>query len=200
MSFDITAPCPRILLIADDQTFTAALALGFKSEGYDLTHATDTAQALTLLGQNRFDLAIVDEQLPCVMQHALARLLQERFRLPFIVLASCSDGACVKKAIIEGALAYLVKPVDIHQLMPMIATAMARGIDLETLRNTRDQLQNALNQERDISIATGMVMILLDLERAEAFELLRRRARSNRRKLDDVALDLINSRGAALKT
>jgi response regulator NasT len=58
----------------------------------------------------------------------------------------------------------------------MIATAIARGTELKALRTTRDQLQTALNQERDISIATGMVMVLLDLDRAGAFEFLRRQA------------------------
>ena len=81
-----------------------------------------------------------------------------------------------------------------------IATAIARGTELKALRTTRDQLQTALNQERDISIATGMVMVRLDLDRAGAFEFLRRQARSSRRKLGEVAHELIGNRGATLKT
>lgn len=201
MSFDTSPPGrPRILLIADDATFAAALDLGLQSEGYDLTCATDTDQARALLGESRFDLAILDEQLPCIIQNELARLLREQFQLPFIVLTSCTDSACLHKAIVGGALAYLMKPVDVRQLIPMIATAMARGTELKALRTTRDQLQTALNQERDISIATGMVMVLLDLDRAGAFEFLRRQARSSRRKLGEVAHELIGNRGATLKT
>jgi len=45
-----------------------------------------------------------------------------------------------------------------------------------------------------------MVMALLDMEQAEAFEFLRRQARSSRRKLGDVSRDLIGSRGVTLKT
>jgi len=92
------------------------------------------------------------------------------------------------------------KPLAAALGASMLATALARGSDIETLRDTRDQLQNALNQDRDISVATGMVMALLDMEQAEAFEFLRRQARSSRRKLGDVSRDLIDSRGIALKT
>ncbi|MBN8281726.1 response regulator [Zoogloea sp.] len=201
MSVDTSTPGrPRILLIADDATFTTALHLGLQSEGYELTCATDTGHALALRGEAHFDLAILDEPLPCIMQHELARTLREQFQLPFIVLSSCTDGNCLQNAIIEGALAYLMKPVDVCQLIPMIATAIARGTELKALRTTCDQLQTALNQERDISIATGMVMVLLDLDRAGAFEFLRRQARSSRRKLGEVAHELIGNRGATLKT
>lgn len=200
MSPDTTAPRARILLIEDDRQFAATLGLSLEAAGYDVMTATSAENALALLGQLSFHLAILDEKLPCSAGLALAPLLREQFRLPFIMLTSCRHEACIERAITEGALAYIVKPVDAHQMHPMIATALARNTDLEALRDTRDQLQSALNQERDISVATGMVMALLDMEQAEAFEFLRRQARSSRRKLGDVARDLIDSRGIALKT
>ena len=200
MSPDTAAPRARILLIEDDQQFAATLGLKLEAAGYDVMTVTSADDALALLGQFSFHLAIVDEKLPCSAGLELAPLLREQYRLPFIMLTSCGHESCIERAIVEGALAYAIKPVDAHQVPPMIATALARGNDIETLRDTRDQLQNALNQDRDISVATGMVMALLDLEQAEAFEFLRRQARSSRRRLGDVSRDLIDSRGIALKT
>ncbi len=200
MSPDITAHRARILLIEDDHQFAAALGLSLEAAGYEVMTASRAEDALALLGQLNFQLAILDEKLPCSARLELAPLLREQFRLPFIMLTSCQRESSVERAIIEGALAYAVKPVDAQQVPPMIATALARGSDIEALRGTRDQLQNALNQERDISVATGMVMALLDLEQAGAFEFLRRQARSSRRKLGDVARELIACRGVALKT
>ena len=200
MSPDTTAPRARILLIEDDQQFAATLSLSLENAGYDVMTAPSADNALALLGQFSFHLAILDEKLPCSAGLALAPLLRKQYRLPFIMLTSCGQESCIERAIVEGALAYAIKPVDTHQVPPMIATALARGHDIEALRDTRDQLQNALNQERDISVATGMVMALLDMEQAEAFEFLRRQARSSRRKLGDVSRDLIDSRGVTLKT
>ncbi|MCK6392515.1 response regulator [Zoogloea sp.] len=200
MSPDTTAHRARILLIEDDQQFAASLGLSLEAAGYEVITASRAEEALALLDRLSFQLAILDEKLPCSARLELAPLLREQFRLPFIMLTSCQRESCVERAIVEGALAYAIKPVDTQQVPPMIATALARGSDIEALRDTRDQLQNALNQERDISVATGMVMALLDLEQTAAFEFLRGQARSSRRKLGEVARELIASRGVALKT
>lgn len=190
----------HLLLVEDDRLFSATLSLALEDAGYAVTVTATTGEALDVLAQHSFELAIVDEGLPGGSGLDLAPLLRERFHVPFFFLTGSDLGACVDRAIGEGALAYLVKPVNVAQLKPMIATALARSADLAGLRKTRNQLQTALDQERDVSIATGIVMARVDLGRAEAFEFLRRAARSSRRKLADVAHDLIESRGSALKT
>jgi len=62
---------------------------------------------------------------------------------------------------------------------------------LLALQGTCDQLQQALTNERDISLAVGITMAQQRLTRAEAFSLLRGNARRQRRKLADVAAELI---------
>lgn len=190
----------RLLLVEDDRLFSATLSLGLEAAGHAVTIAANAESALEVLARERFDLAIVDEGLPGSSGLDLAAVLRERFQLPFFFLTACDYDLCVERAIGEGALAYLVKPVNVAQLIPMIATVLARSADLANLRKTRDQLQTALDQERDVSIATGIIIARMSLDRPEAFEFLRRAARSSRRKLADVARDLIENRGAALKT
>jgi response regulator NasT len=189
----------RLLLVEDDRLFSATFSLGLEAAGHAVTAVASAEDALEVLAHNDFDLAIVDDGLPGCSGLDLAPILRERFQLPFFFLTGCDHDGCVERAIGEGALAYLVKPVNVAQLIPMIATVLARSADLTDLRKTRDQLQTALDQERDISIATGIIIARMGLDRPEAFELLRRAARSSRRKLADVAHDLIENRGAALK-
>jgi response regulator NasT len=189
----------RLLLVEDDRLYSATLSLGLEAAGHAVTSTTSAEGALEVLATDRFDLAIIDEHLPGRSGLELAPMLRERFGLAFFFLTGCDHDACVDRAIGEGTLAYMVKPVNVAQLLPMIATVLARNADLAKLRKTRDQLQTALDQERDVSIATGIVMARTGLDRLEAFELLRRAARSSRRKLADVAHDLIANRGASLK-
>jgi response regulator NasT len=189
----------RLLLVEDDRLFSAALSLSLEAAGHAVTSTPSTEDALEVLAHHSFDLVIIDEGLPGCSGLDLAAILRERFRLPFFFLTGCDRGACIERAIGEGALAYLLKPVDVAQLITTIATVLARSADLADLRKTRDQLQTALDQERDVSIATGIVMARVGLDRAEAFEFLRRAARSSRRKLADVARELIENRGTALK-
>ncbi len=188
-----------VLLVEDDRLFAATLRLGLESAGLQVFLAPSAEDALNLLDAVTVRLAIIDEGLPGCSGVEFAALLRERHGLPFIFLTACNNSGCIERAIGEGALAYLVKPVDVAQLLPMIFTAMARSAELADLRANRDQLQSALDQERDISVATGIVMARLDIDHRAAFELLRRAARSRRRKLADVARELIVSRGSALQ-
>lgn len=54
-----------------------------------------------------------------------------------------------------------------------------------------EQLQRALDSRVMIERATGLLMGRHDLEATEAFDRLRRAARSNRRRVHDVAVDLL---------
>jgi two-component system, response regulator PdtaR len=191
--------CYQLLLVDDDRPFSATLSLGLEAAGHAVTSTASAEDALEVLAHNSFDLAIIAERLTGGSGLDLAPILRERFGLAFLFLADNDHGTGVARAIGEGALAYLVKPVSVAQLLPMIATVLARNADLAELRKTRDQLQTALDQERDVSIAIGIIIARMGLNRPDAFEFLRRAARSGRRKLADVARDLIESRGAALK-
>lgn len=188
-----------VLLVEDDRLFAATLRLGLEAAGLQVYLAPSAEDALALLDTVAVRLAIIDEGLPGCSGVEFAARLRERHGLPFIFLTACNSSACVERAIGEGALAFLVKPVDVAQLLPMISTALARSAELADLRANRDQLQSALDQERDISIATGIVMARLNIDHQAAFELLRRAARSSRRKLAEVARELVVSRGTALQ-
>ena len=192
-------PALPVLLVEDDRLFAATLRLGLEAAGLQVFLAPSAEDALNLLDSVTVGLAIIDEGLPGCSGVEFAARLRERHGLPFIFLTACNQTGCIERAIGEGALAYLVKPVDVAQLLPMIFTAVARSAELADLRANRDQLQSALDQERDISVATGIVMARLDIEHRAAFDLLRRSARSSRRKLADVARELIVSRGSALQ-
>ena len=51
--------------------------------------------------------------------------LREYCQIPFMFLSAFSDEATVAQVKALGAVAYLVKPLDIAQILPSVATAMA---------------------------------------------------------------------------
>jgi response regulator NasT len=123
----------------------------------------------------------------------LAERLRSLDHVPFLLLTACSDQETVDRATASGALGYLVKPVDTPQLIPAIKAALARAREIHGLEETGRQLQKALNNEREISIATGITMAQYHLDRKAAFELLRKSARSQGRKLADLAAEIIRA-------
>jgi AmiR/NasT family two-component response regulator len=78
-----------------------------------------------------------------------------------------------------------------RQCIPSIETAVARAEDLRRLRQRAAQLSLAVQQNRATGVAVGILVERLRLSRDEAFETLRRRARSRRRTVPDIAEQLV---------
>ena len=188
-----TAPA-HLLLVDDDRLILTTLAGGLRASGYRVSTAesVDDAQALLTSGV-RPDLAVLDMHMPGRDGLELAQRLRDLEHLPFLVLSAYSDPATVERATQLGTLSYMVKPLAISQIRPTIEAALRRAQELDALRQAQLQLQEALNGDRDISVATGITMMQYRLQRSAAFELLRCAARAQRRKLAHVAADIIQS-------
>jgi len=189
----------RLLLVDDDRLVLSTLCSGLLEAGYEVDSAESAEEAEMLLaGGMRPDLAIVDIRMPGQDGLYLARRLRELDHIPFLMLSAYSEQGMVDQATRYGALGYLVKPLDPPRLVPAIEAALSRASELQGLRETRLQLQAALDAERAISVAIGLTMAQEGLERQAAFELLRKLARSQRRKLAELAADIIRDHGAGL--
>ena len=184
----------RLLLIDDDRLVLATIGAGLRSAGYETHHAESTEEAESLLASGlRPDLAIVDIRMAGQSGLTLARRLRELDHIPFVMFSAYREQAMVDEANALGALAYLVKPLDLPQLIPIIEAALARAYELQSLRDARSQLQGALDDDRNMSVAIGITMARERLSRQAAFEKLRRDARNARCKLSELAAGIIAS-------
>jgi AmiR/NasT family two-component response regulator len=184
----------RLLLVDDDRLVLSTLGSGLLDAGYEISTAESAEDAEMLLASGvRPDLAIVDIRMTGQDGLYLARRLRELDHIPFLMLSAYSEQRMIDQASRHGALGYLVKPLDTPQLLPAIEAALSRANELQVLRETRAQLQAALDAERDISVAIGITMIQRRLQRQEAFEQLRKTARSQRRQLAELANELIRT-------
>jgi response regulator NasT len=182
----------RILLLDDERLILATLGRGLRSAGFEVLTAESVEEALGhLASAERPDLAILDVNLPGQSGLAFALRLRELDRIPFLMLSAYGEPAYVEQAAQCGALAYLVKPIDVVQLVPEVHAALARATEIKELRDTREQLQQALDSERDISMAVGVLIVRRGIDRKAAFEWLRQSARQQRRRIALVAADLV---------
>ncbi|PPD49195.1 MAG: response regulator, partial [Methylobacter sp.] len=167
----------KILLVDDDRLVLSTLALGLNAAGYKVNTAesVDDAEA-TLASGDRPDLVILDVNMPGKNGLELAERLRSFDYIPFMLLTAYSDQKIVDHAANLGALGYLVKPVDFPHLIPAIEAALAQAAELRGLRSFTQQLQTALDGERDISIAIGIIMVQYRLSRKAAFDSLRNAA------------------------
>lgn len=186
-------PQCKVLLVDDDRLVLATLTSGLEEAGYAVQACASAEEARRVLGLERPDIAVLDVRMPGQSGLELAKQLQEHPGLPFIFLTAYGDEDIVREAIAHGALGYLVKPVDIHQLIPAIEAAVARAADLWGLRNTERQLQTALNENREVSMAVGLLVERRRISRQQAFDALRATARTQRRKIGEVAEEILSA-------
>ncbi len=185
-----------ILVADDDPLIVATLSQGLRSAGFDVIEAFDTASALKACIEHSPALAILDYRMPDSNGIELAAAIGAQTGVPVIFLSAYSDEPIVREAIRAGAMIYLVKPIDVEQLLPVVSSAIERARELTALRA---EIGSAQKRTRLVSVATGLLMERLQISQREAFERLRRHARSTRTRLEDVAEALISATEAATK-
>ncbi|WP_207867075.1 MULTISPECIES: response regulator [Pseudomonas] len=119
----------------------------------------DGQEAMTLLSEVPYDLAIVDWELPGVDGLSVLRSVRQRKRnppLPFILMSSRNDSASVREALPLAPTAYLAKPLNMESLterlqglllnageevfceVPALAPGMTLSVFLERRREQAD--------------------------------------------------------------
>jgi response regulator NasT len=185
---------PRtVLLVDDDPLVLESLSAGLVGAGCAVLCASSVSEAEKLLGNAlRPDIAIVDVVMPERSGLELVPRLQAG-AIPFVMLSAYSDASIVEQATSAGALGYLIKPVDEVRLLPAIEAALACAARLDELAKVRGQLQSALDSDRDTSVAVGVTMVQHEIGRDEAFDQLRGKARNQRRKVADLAKEIVSA-------
>lgn len=183
----------HVLVVDDDRLVLASLSRGLRNAGYRVSEAANGEDALSLAEKSAPDLALLDVRMPGMDGIELGRLMHEQVGVPFLYLSAYGQADIVAEAAEHGALGYLVKPLDIAQIVPAVETALSRAAEIRALRDKEGQLTTALGGSRDVSVAIGLLMERHHVDREEAFEALRGRARSARRPLADVAREILES-------
>lgn len=181
----------QLLIVDDDRLILHTLSAGLSGAGYRTVEANSGAAAIQITEKTAIDLAIIDVRMPGMSGVELAERLKDLAAIPCIFLSAYGDADIVEQAVAEGALGYLVKPLDVPNIIPSIEAALVRAKELSDLKRTQAQLNAAVKKRRDISIATGLLMERHRLTEGQAFEALRNAARKDRRKLEELAVALI---------
>ena len=181
----------RILIVDDDPHLRQFLTEVIGHAGYETLTAGSGEEALQLISKGEPDMALLDITMPGMTGLELASRLKESTTVPFMFLSAVEDSESARQAAAHGAVGYLVKPVDAARLMPAFEAGLARADDIRQLRRTEANLNAALAAGRETSLAVGLLMGRFQTDRNTAFEVLRDHARSSRRKINEVADQLL---------
>ncbi len=119
---------PRILAVDDVQDNLDLICDAFEDEPCEIVTASDAEEALRLAGDECFDLAILDVQMPHVDGYELCRRLHaiaDTRRLPVIFLTAHHTSAeDAVRGLDLGACDYITKPFDVEELRARVRAVL----------------------------------------------------------------------------
>lgn len=136
----------KVLLIEDDTMIASGICYALEMEGYETCSVTKIADAKKVVLDRKFDLAMIDMQLPDGTGFDVSEMLKNT-DTSIIFLTVVDDENTIVKAFDDGAQDYIVKPFRIRELL-----ARVRRIMLAKNNQT----------ENDTVICVGQVMIHTD--------------------------------------
>ncbi|MCH9673080.1 MAG: EAL domain-containing protein [Gammaproteobacteria bacterium] len=105
----------KILIVDDDRTMRLLLRHALERDGYDVNEAGNGVEALSLFGQERPDIILMDAAMPELDGfEACARLqkLGGGADTPVLMITGLDDDESVERAFYSGATDYITKPVN----------------------------------------------------------------------------------------
>lgn len=182
----------RILIAEDDPLVAVTLTDQLDELGHDvIAVASDGEEAVTMVREDRPDIAILDIKMPNRDGISAAEEISREFDLPILMLTAYSERPLVLRAAEAGALAYLLKPVAAEELSAALSLALARHKDKEALRSEVEKLAESLHERETIDKAKAILMQRVGLSENEAYSRMRQRAREKRVKMVQVAQTII---------
>lgn len=117
----------RIFLVEDDAAISKNLILLLRAEGFAVTHASSQREAVALLAETPFDLALVDISLPDGNGFTVCTEIKGTRDVPVIFLTASGEEASVVTGLNMGADDYIIKPFRPRELIARIKAALRKN-------------------------------------------------------------------------
>jgi two-component system OmpR family response regulator len=119
---------PRVLVIDDEPGVRELISEALRISEITAVQAADGLEALSLLRRERFDLLILDINMPKLDGLALLEKLRtEGMSVPVLMLSARADKTDINQGLRIGADDYLTKPFSIEELVLRVKAIMRRS-------------------------------------------------------------------------
>ena len=115
----------RILLVDDEDEFVDTLAERLQLRGYHAETVEDGEKALRIMEENCPDLVVLDLKMPGLGgMEVLREIKKQGYKIPVILLTGHGSTKEGIEGMKLGAYDYLIKPIDIDELIEKMNEAM----------------------------------------------------------------------------
>ena len=143
----------NLLIIENDQRTSSRVSSFLQKQGYSVLCATDAAQAIGLFESNRIDVVLCAMLIPD-LDGALVteRIREANQEIPIIIITEKGDLRSKQRAFSAGCDDYMVKPVDLNELVLRIEAMLRRA---HIAAQKRITIGNAVLDSSFLSVTEG---------------------------------------------
>ncbi len=152
-------PFPNLLITDDEVSIRKRLARELEKEGWTVFQASDGEEALQIFQETKMDIVLLDIKMP---KKDGLQTLQEMRQLSddfeALILTGYGDEASAVKAMRNGAINFLKKPIDLEQMIVSVEKAIEkRRIDRALTYRIRElelaqEIITKINADKEIII------------------------------------------------
>lgn len=117
----------QIFILEDNREIAKNLTRLLRSSGYGVTCGSTISDALTILFENRFDLALLDIALPDGNGFTVCTEIKDTYGIPVIFITADREEASVVTGLNMGADDYVTKPFRPRELLARISAALRKS-------------------------------------------------------------------------
>jgi phosphate regulon transcriptional regulator PhoB len=140
-----------ILIVDDEPDLVELVSYNLKKEGFTVSSAADSEEALVKIKKNDFHLIILDLMLPGIQGLELCRILRENRKTeltPIIMLTAKVDEADKIRGLESGADDYITKPFSPKELIARVNAVLRRSGERKIKENVIRVGELTINRER----------------------------------------------------
>jgi len=136
----------KLLIVEDDTNIRKLIAKFLTMNGYECIEAGDGQEALSRYESQHIDLVMTDIMMPYIDGNTLTAKLRSMNRdLPILMLTALDRFADKEKGFQSGADDYLVKPIDMQEMLLRIKALLRRS---QIMSESRIVLPHLILDER----------------------------------------------------
>jgi response regulator NasT len=141
------------------------------------------------------DIVLLDLQEPGAAELASVLQIVRAVNRPVVIFIDRSDNEMTKAAVEAGVSAYIIDDLRTERIRPIVEMAMSRFDTQARLINELERTKQALEDRKIIDRAKGILMARKGLSEEQAYQLLRRTAMNQERRIAEIAHNVVNAAG-----
>ncbi len=183
----------RILISDDDTERANMLVQALEASEYTVAvHTSSVRDLLPHVGRIKPDVVLIGVDAPGQNLLADVATISQQQSVPIVMFTRNNRSETIRAATQAGVSAYVVDGLSPERIQPIIEAAIARFREFQALAQELEKTKTSLAERKIIERAKGVVMEQRGCTEAEAYRMLQKIAMDRKKRLAEIAQDVLS--------